>query len=272
MRFTCAMALAAVATAAPAHADGVPRSLRMRVAQAAPDDLPVEPPVPPDTAEPPAPPPAPPPPAPPPAAPAEPPPAESGEEVIVVTGSNIEHDLVTGAAPVSVVTRTDLETSGRATLGDILQAQPAQANGANAQVNAGGDGATRLDLRGLGASRTLVLLNGRRFVPGGNGADASVDVDAIPLAMIERVEILKDGASALYGADAIGGVVNIITRKQFDGSEVALLSSTSQHGDGSELDASFVQGFTTDDRNLYFMVSGGYQRHGAVLASDRPFS
>ena len=194
------------------------------------------------------------------------------EEVIVVTGSSIEHDAFTGRTPMTVITRADLEASGRATLGDILQSMPAQANGANAQVNAAGDGATRIDLRGLGAGRTLVLLNGRRFVNGGNGADASVDVNAIPLAMIERVEILKDGASAIYGADAVGGVVNIITRKQLDGSEIALLSSTSQHGDGSEIDASFVQGYTTDDRTVYLMLSAGFQHHGAVLASDRPFS
>src|SRR5262249_6760438 len=126
--------------------------------------------------------------------------------------------------------------------------------------------------RGLGAARTLVLVNGRRFINGGPGADASVDVNAIPLAMIERVEILKDGASALYGADAIGGVVNIITRPQFDGGEVSLLTSTSQRDDGSEIDASIVRGFTTDDKRTYLVVSGGYQRHGAVLASQRPFS
>src|SRR5262249_30512381 len=126
-------------------------------------------------------------------------------EVITVTDSTVEHELLTGRAPASVVTRTDLAASGHATLGDILQALPAQANAGNAQVNAGGDGTTRINLRGLGAPRTLVLLNGRRIVNGGNGADASVDVNTIPLPMVERVEILKDGASMLYGADAVGG-------------------------------------------------------------------
>jgi iron complex outermembrane recepter protein len=199
--------------------------------------------------------------------------AEDGKtEVISVTGSTLEHKLFTGRAPVTVVTRADLAASGRATIGDVLQALPAQSNAANAQVNAGGDGTTRINLRGLGAPRTLVLVNGRRIVNGGQGADAAVDVNAIPLPMIERVEILKDGASALYGADAVGGVVNLITRPQFDGSDASLLTSTSQRGDGTEYDASFVTGFTSRDKHTYLVLSGGYQRHDPVFAGDRAFS
>ncbi len=234
-----------VAAAAPAAADSrVPHTLHMRrIAQTPPADT--EPP---------------------------PPLTTDQNEVIVVHGSTVEHDLFTGRTPMSVVTREDLEASGRAMLGDILQALPSQANGGNAQVNAGGDGTTRINLRGLGADRTLVLVNGRRFINGGPGADAAVDVNAIPLAMIDRVEVSKDGASALYGAEAIGGVVNVITRRQFDGGEVSLLTSGSQRGDGSELDASIVQGYTSDDKDTYAVVSAGYQRHGAERASDRAFS
>ncbi|HSR97801.1 MAG TPA: TonB-dependent receptor, partial [Kofleriaceae bacterium] len=172
----------------------------------------------------------------------------------------------------SVVTREDLDASGRAELGDILQALPSQTNGGNAQVNAGGDGTTRINLRGLGVARTVVLLNGRRMVSGGRGADAAVDLNAIPLAAIERVEVLKDGASAIYGADAVGGVVNLVTRPKFDGADVSLLTSTSEHGDGTEYDASFVTGFTTSDKRTYLVVSGGAQRHEAVFAGDRGFS
>jgi iron complex outermembrane recepter protein len=192
--------------------------------------------------------------------------------VISVTGTTIEHQLFTGRAPVSVITRADLAAAGRATLGDILQSMPAQSNAGNAQVNAGGDGTTRINLRGLGAPRTLVLLNGRRIVNGGPGADASVDINAIPLPVIERVEILKDGASALYGADAVGGVVNLVTRAQFDDTEVSLLTSTSQRGDGTEYAASLVTGFTTNDKRTYCVISGGYQQHDPVFASDRAFS
>jgi outer membrane receptor protein involved in Fe transport len=193
-------------------------------------------------------------------------------EVISVTDSTIEHKLLTGRAPVSIVTRADLAASGRASLGDILQSLPAQSNAGNAQVNAGGDGTVRINLRGLGAPRTLVLLNGRRVVNGGPGADSAVDINSIPLAMIERVEILKDGASATYGADAVGGVVNLITRPQFDGTDVSLLASTSQRGDGTEYDASFVTGFTTRNKRTYLVLSAGFQGHDPVFAGDRAFS
>jgi outer membrane receptor protein involved in Fe transport len=205
--------------------------------------------------------------------PSAPPAGDNGKvEVISVTDSPIEHDLITGRAPVSLVTRADLAASGHATLGDLLQALPAQTNGGNAQINAGGDGTTRINLRGLGAPRTLVLVNGRRMVNGGSGADASVDVTTIPLAMVERVEILKDGASMLYGADAVGGVVNIVTRPQFDGTDATLLTSTSQRGDGIEYDASAVAGFASEHRNSYLVISAGYQHHEPVLAGDRAFS
>jgi iron complex outermembrane receptor protein len=193
-------------------------------------------------------------------------------EVISVTGTSLERQLFTGRAPTSVITRDELNASGRATLGDILQAMPGQSNAGNAQVNAGGDGTTRINLRGLGAPRTLVLLNGRRIVNGGPGADSAVDVNAIPLAVIERVEVLKDGASAIYGADAVGGVVNLVTRTQLDGVEVSLLTSTSQRGDGTEYAGNLSTGFMSSDKRTYFLLSGGYQQHDPVFAGDRALS
>ncbi len=267
MRTGIAIVCMAVAAGTAAADDRVPRSLRMRVAELPPaapppDDAPAPAPAPDDA-----------PAAPAPESPAdEVPPEDGNTEVIVVTGSNIEHDLLTGRAPTSVVTRADLDASGRATLGEILQAIPAQANAGNAQVNRGGDGASRINLRGLGAPRTVVLLNGRRLTAGGAGADAAVDLNVIPLALIERVEIVKDGASAIYGSDAVAGVVNIITHPQFSGTDVALLTSTSLHGDGFEYDASVVRGFTTADERTYLVLSGSYQAHRPVFAGDRAFA
>src|SRR3546814_20874958 len=85
-----------------------------------------------------------------------------------------------------------------------------------------GYGTTQVNLRGMGINRTLVLLNGRRIVNGGTGANSSVDLNIIPVALIERVAVLTDGASAIYGADAVAGVVNIINRKECDGAEVSV--------------------------------------------------
>ena len=196
--------------------------------------------------------------------------AEEKGEVIVVTGSTIERRELTTAAPVTVLDKTDLEGAGLATVGDIIQNLPAQSNAINAQVNNGGDGSTRVDIRGLGSNRTLVLLNGRRVVPGGIGADASVDLNAIPLAVIERVEVLKDGASAVYGSDAIGGVVNIITREDFTGTEATLYTGTAQRGDGFNYDMSFVTGHKAEKGHVIF--SAGWQRQDPVFAGDRGFA
>ena len=196
--------------------------------------------------------------------------AEGEGEIIVVTGSAIERKELTTVAPVSVVDKADLETAGLATVGDILQNLPAQSNGINAQANNGGDGSTRINLRGLGSNRTLTLINGRRVVPGGTGADASVDINAIPLAVIERVEVLKDGASAIYGSDAIGGVVNIITRQDLNGSEATIYTGTSTRGDGFGYDLSLVTGSSNKRGNILF--AAGYQNQESVMAGDRDFS
>jgi len=201
-------------------------------------------------------------------------PAKQGDEefieTIVVTGSRIPRVELTTAAPVTVMNRSQIESAGRPSIGDILQSLPVQANGLNTQVNNGGDGSVRIDLRGLGFQRTLVLLNGRRFVNGGTGADSSVDLTTIPSSAIQRVEILKDGASAVYGSDAIAGVVNLITRKDYSGTELTAFYGSSQQGDGTILDLSATTGLVTDKGNL--LISGGYYRQGQVMATSRPFS
>ncbi|HEY6948701.1 MAG TPA: TonB-dependent receptor, partial [Gemmatimonadales bacterium] len=149
-------------------------------------------------------------------------------------------------------------------------ALPEQGNAINTQFNNGGDGATRISLRGLGSARTLVLLNGRRMVPGGTGADASVDLNSIPTASVERIEVLKDGASAVYGSDAIAGVVNIITRKGFKGTEASAFGGVSQHGDGQTYDLNVTTGQASDRGNVVF--SAGYYKQQPVFAGDRDFS
>jgi iron complex outermembrane receptor protein len=191
-------------------------------------------------------------------------------EEIVVTGSRILRVELTTAAPVTVLNRTQIESSGRPSIGDILQSIPEQSNAINTQFNNGGDGATRINLRGLGTARTLVLVNGRRFVAGGTGADASVDLNSIPTSAIQRIEILKDGASAVYGSDAISGVVNIITRKDFSGTEISAFSGVSNYGDGVLIDLGATTGQVTERGNILF--SGGFIKQQPVWSGDRSFA
>jgi len=186
------------------------------------------------------------------------------------TGSLIDHAGVGELSPVTVVDRDRITGAGLTNLGDILQKLPAQGNAVNTQNNLAGDGSTRINLRSLGTRRTLVLLNGRRVVASGLGADDSVDLGTIPLAMVERVEVLPEGAAAIYGSDAVAGVVNIITRSNVNGTEASGYTSTSQKGDGADYDLSFVTGRTSAKGNI--TLSAGYQKQLPVRAPDRPFS
>jgi outer membrane receptor protein involved in Fe transport len=196
---------------------------------------------------------------------------KSASEEIVVTGSRIRRKDLTTPAPVTVISREQVVASGKASVGDFLQSLPEQGNAINTSVNNGGNGATRISLRGVGAERTLVLINGRRFVPGGNGADSSVDLNSIPAGAIERIEILKDGASAVYGSDAIAGVVNIITRKNFNGTEASVYTATSQpHHDGTVYDVNAITGTSGDKGNATF--AAGYYKMSPIFAGDRAFS
>ncbi|TMA83922.1 MAG: TonB-dependent receptor [Deltaproteobacteria bacterium] len=190
-----------------------------------------------------------------------PPPADRRgvTEELVVTGSRIRRKDLTTPAPVTIVTREQFESSGRMTIGDYLQTMPEQGNAPNFQLNTGGinygaDGTTRINLRSLGIQRTLVLINGRRVVPGGLGASAAVDLNTIPTEAVERVEILKDGASAVYGSDAIAGVVNIITRKSYNGTDLGAQYGSSRKADAQTFDAHVTTGTSGDVAGAIFSV------------------
>ena len=191
-------------------------------------------------------------------------------EEIVVTGTRIRRKDLTTPAPVTVISRDQIQASGKVTIGDFLMALPEQGNAINTQYNNGGDGSTRVNLRSVGEERTLVLINGRRVVPGGTGADSTVDLNSIPSQAIERVEILKDGASAVYGSDAIGGVINLITRKSFDGSNVSAFAGQTSQGDGTTYDVSVTAGTSSERGSLLF--SAGYLNQQQIWAADRKWA
>jgi len=194
------------------------------------------------------------------------------ESKITITGSRIKRTDMEGANPVQVLSAADIKLSGIDNVGDLLQEIPAVAGAAtNTAINNGGSGAVRVSLRGLGAQYTLVLLNGRRIVASGTGANSTVDLGNIPTSIIERVEILKDGASAIYGSDAIGGVVNIITKSDFEGAEFNISHDESTHdGDGGTDTVDFTIGTSSSKGSV--VISAYYSEQQAQWSGDRDWS
>lgn len=190
-------------------------------------------------------------------------------DTVVVTGSRIRRVDMETANPVVTISKTAIERSGKLTVGDLLQDLPSVAGaGLNPSVNnSGGDGGTYIDLRGLGAQRTLVLINGRRImqIPGN-----STDVNQIPASAIERIDVLGDGASSVYGSDAIAGVVNFVLRTDFQGVEVQADYGISDRDDGQRQGYSVMFGHTSEKGNLTLGVN--YNKQEIASAANRPFS
>lgn len=186
---------------------------------------------------------------------------------ISVTGSRIKSTDIETSQPVLSLTRADIEKQGVTSVADILQRVAANGAALNRTFNNGGDGSAGVSLRNLGAERTLVLVNGRRWT---TGLDGSVDLNTIPTAMIERIDILKDGASTIYGSDAIAGVVNIITKQNFDGAEVNAYKGQYSDGDGEREAYDFTLGTVTDRASI--TVGASYVNEKSVMAGDRKIS
>lgn len=193
---------------------------------------------------------------------------EESVEKIAVTGSRIRRADIEGANPISVMDAVDIEKFGITSIGDVLQSIPAAGSAINTNNNNGGNGTTTLNIRGLGSNRTLVLVNGKRWSPGLGG---SVDLNNIPSAIIDRIEVLKDGASAVYGSDAVAGVVNIITRSDFEGFHgSAYVGENTSFSDGRKEDANIGFGATSDKGSVYFNLN--YVNEEPTFAGDREIS
>lgn len=196
--------------------------------------------------------------------------AQDSVERIEVTGSRINRTDVETASPVTVISSEFIAQSGYSSVEEILSAQPTAAGmNLGATTNNGSGGSATVNLRGMGSQRTLVLLNGRRMVSSGTGADSAVDLNTIPVAMIKNIEILKDGASAVYGSDAIAGVVNIITKKDFVGTELTAEGSQTDKGDGTSKGISILHGLELGEGNLVLGLQ--YSDRGEIIQSDRDF-
>jgi iron complex outermembrane receptor protein len=211
-------------------------------------------------------------------APAPAPAAEEEKKVerVVVTGSRLKKNEFTSSAPIQVITREETTLEGLNDTGDILQGSTLSAgsqqinNTFGGFVTQGGPGANTLSLRGLGAQRTLVLVNGRRIAPAGTrGQTGQADLNTVPESMIDRIEILKDGGSSIYGSDAVAGVVNIITRKNYDGIELSAATNQTEAGGGATYQLNGLWGETFD--RGHFMVTGEYYRRDPLRFGDRDY-
>ena len=177
--------------------------------------------------------------------------AAGNEEEIIVTGSRIPQPNLTAGAPVTVVSSQDIKLQGTTRVEDMLNALPQVSAGQASGVSNDATGTATVDLRGLGVERTLVLVNGRRLMPG-DPNDSAADLNAIPEALVKRVEVLTGGASSTYGADAVAGVVNFILDTDFKGIRVDGQYSFYQHNNNNKivpplLDARQAQGFAGYD-------------------------
>ena len=207
-------------------------------------------------------------------------------ESIVVTGSRIRRDPLSQDAPVVFMDRADLDRTGLVSTAEILQRLPSSGGGLNSRFNNSGNfgnppdgggvgaGAAEVDLRYLGSRRVLVLVDGLRYVNGASasGVPGSTDLNTIPESMIERIEVLQDGASAIYGSDAIAGVINIITKKHQDGFLGSAQAGIFAQGDGFTQNYQLSYGLGSENTGTQIVVGGNYVKQEPVSSGDRDIS
>ncbi|TXF97762.1 TonB-dependent receptor domain-containing protein [Massilia arenae] len=185
-----------------------------------------------------------------------------GAQTVYVTGSNLKRTDKEGTQPIQVITAKDIRETGAATVTELIRLVPAMGSDVNLDTNDGGfsRGVSSASLRGLSSTSTLVLLNGRRMAPAAyadpnDGNSTLYDLNSIPIAALERVEILRDGASAVYGSDAIGGVINFITRSNYNGAEISARASANDDGKFKRKGVNVVAGtgdLESDGYNVFF--------------------
>jgi iron complex outermembrane receptor protein len=209
---------------------------------------------------------------------------EAASEAIVVTGSRIRRDPLSQSAPVQVLDSAALAQTGLSSVADILQRIPAASGGLNSRFNNSGNlgnppdgggvgaGSAEVELRYLGSRRTLVLVDGMRFVNGASasGIPAAVDLNSLPAGMVDRIEVLQSAASALYGSDAIAGVVNIITKAEQQGLQASAQYGQFRQGDGATQDYNISYGYKGDRTSI--VVGASYVKAEPVSTANRPLS
>jgi iron complex outermembrane receptor protein len=192
---------------------------------------------------------------------------ETSSGDIVVTGTLIRNPNLVSSSPVAVVGQEEISLRQSNTAEQLLREIPGVAPNLGSNVNNGTAGVSRVDLRGLGPQRNIVLLDGRRLVP--SSFFGAVDLNNIPLALIDRVDVLTGGASTTYGADAVSGVVNFITRRDFAGMDATLSQQISEKGDTNVFRADLTVGANFDDGRGNAVLSVGYQEADPLYFGER---
>jgi iron complex outermembrane receptor protein len=199
----------------------------------------------------------------------------AGIQRVEITGSNIRRAQAETSSAVQTLSRADIDKSGKSTVAELLQTLAVDNSGSVPTTFGSGfaAGASGISLRGLGAASTLVLLNGRRIAPYGladDGQKVFSDLNIIPADAVDRVEILKDGASAIYGSDAIAGVINIILRKDFQGTTVKTSVGQSRYSDGRDTRLAITHGFGDLDTDGYNVITSfEYGKKNEIYNRDR---
>ena len=189
-------------------------------------------------------------------------------EEIIVTGSKIKRSNLDSSKPLEIISEDAIERTGLNNLGDVLQNITSSDGSGIRPVSTstnGGIGANEISLRNLGAGRTLVLVDGRRWAADENGI---VDMNTIPVGIISRVEILKDGASSIYGSDAVAGVINVITKKEYDGFSVSASQGEYDAGYGENNQLDLLFGATSEKSSTLFNFS--YSSQEGIFGGDIP--
>lgn len=198
----------------------------------------------------------------------EQPAADDKVEKIQVTGSRIRSANAMSTSPIATIGELEIKQQQQPEVERIIRSLPASLPGDGSNVNNGSGGAATINLRGLGRNRNLVLMNGKRLVP--FNTDGEVDTSSIPTALIERIDLVTGGASAVYGSDAISGAVNVVLKNDFEGVELELGHSRTAEADGFTKNASLTLGGNFDDDKGNAVLSIGWLDRGDVMLGDRP--
>lgn len=196
--------------------------------------------------------------------------AEAEFEEVVVTGSRIPRKDLIANSPVNVISSEEIAVGAFVEVDRVLDSLPQTASSNGPTTNNPGNGQANVNLRNLGTQRTLVLLNGRRMV--GTGANGVVDLNNIPPALVKQVEVVTGGASAVYGSDAMAGVVNFILKDDFEGVQVNGQYGLSQEGDSERYNVDFTMGGNFADGRGNVVIYGNYLKRAQTLAGDRDFA